>query len=451
MAVCFVGMALLRDLLDHLVPFLLLYGLACLGYGVAVWLLLLGPERRVTLTLIVGLAILFRVALLFTTPPTLSTDVYRYIWDGRMANVGINPYAHRIDSPLLDPFDSPQRALVNHSWIATPYLPVAQVFFAAVYRIAPDSPLAFQIAAVLLDLATGWLAIDLLHRLGRPRTWSLIYLWHPLVAVEFAHGAHVDALMICLMMAAFWALVALRSRPLSVVALAAAALTKGIPALLLPVVWRWWGWRYTIAFAILAVVACVPFGLGAGWGLTGPLDGEGVFGALRIYAARWDFNGSLYPLLKVVLSGNWIPDVVSSRPVQAAKLVAALTLGLVLLAVWLKSRRHADDLALLRLALVPLAAYLLLTTTVHPWYVTLIIPLLPFLAAKAGEAARTARFLLPALVFSAVVSLSYLTYLDPANLREHSLVRFAEYVPLYLLLLWSARPANGGADGPGRE
>jgi hypothetical protein len=213
-----------------------------------------------------------------------------------MTNAGINPYAHRIDSPLLDAFDSPQRALVNHRWMATPYLPAAQVFFAAVYRIAPDSPLAFQIAAILLDLMTGWLVIDLLRRLGRPRTWGLIYLWNPLVVVEFANGAHVDALMICLMMVTLWTLVVVRPRALSVVALAAAALTKGLPTLLLPVVWRRWGWHYTVAFAALAIVACIPFALGAGWGLVGPLDGEGLFGALRIYAARWNFNGGLYPL-----------------------------------------------------------------------------------------------------------------------------------------------------------
>jgi alpha-1,6-mannosyltransferase len=454
-AACFVGMALLHDLLCYLIPFLVLYGLACLGYGVAVSRLLRGPEQGGTLPIIVCLAILFRVALLFTTPPTLSTDVYRYIWDGRMTNAGINPYAHRIDSPLLDAFDSPQRALVNHSEMATPYLPAAQVFFAAVYRIAPDSPLAFQIAAILLDLITGWLVIDLLRRLGRPRTWGLIYLWNPLVVVEFANGAHVDALMICLMMVTLWTLVAVRPRALSVVALAAAALTKGLPALLLPVVWRRWGWRYTVAFAALAIVACIPFAPGAGWGLAGPLDGEGLFGALRIYAAGWNFNGGLYPLLEVVLSGQWIPEAVrpgvaSSVLTWAAKLTVTILLGLVLLAVWLKGRRYNDNLALLRLAIIPLAAYLLLTTTVHPWYVTLIMPLLPFLPAKEGEAARTGRFLLPWLTFSAAVALSYLTYLDPANLRETILVGLAEYVPLYLLLLWSAWPASGGAEGPGR-
>jgi len=460
--ICLIGIVFLGDLRQHTIPFLGLYGLACLGYGTAVYWLLRGSAlrlrsgqaRRRTLPLILGLAILFRATLLFATPPTLSDDVYRYIWDGRLTNAGVNPYAYAVESPLLDRFDSPQRALVNNSWMASPYLPAAQALFAAVYRLAPDSPLAFQVAAVFLDLLTGWLVTDLLRRLGLPPLRALIYLWNPLIVVEFAHGAHVDALMICLMMTALWALVAASSKFPSVVALAAATLTKGLPALLLPVVTRRWGWRRTIVYAGLVVVACLPFALGAGWGLTGPLDGEGLFGALRIYAAHWNYNGGLYHWLEVWLSGYRTPgavppEVVGWGPVRAAKFVVAVALGLVLITVWRMSWRCDDDLALLRLATVPLAAYLLLATTVHPWYVTLIIPLLPFLLPKKGEATRSGCFLLPWLYFSAAVSLSYLTYLDSANLREYDWVRLVEYVPLYLLLVWSAWPTSDGVDRPG--
>jgi alpha-1,6-mannosyltransferase len=466
--ICFIGMVFLGDLRQHTIPFLGLYGLACLGYGTAVYWLLrgaalrlrfprlrsgqAGQARRRTFPLILGLAILFRATLLFATPPTLSDDVYRYIWDGRLTNAGVNPYAYAVESPLLDRFDSPQRALVNNSWMASPYLPAAQALFAAVYWFAADSPLAFQVAAVLFDLLTGWLVTDLLRRLGLPPLRALIYLWNPLVIVEFAHGAHVDALMICLLVTTLWALVAARKFP-SVVALVAATLTKGLPALLLPVMTRRWGWRRTIVYAGLVFVACLPFALGAGWGLMGPLDGEGLFGALRIYAAHWNYNGGLYHWLEVWLSGYRTPgpvppEVVGWGPIRAAKLIVAHALGLVLIAVWRMSQRCDDDLALLRLAMVPLAAYLLLATTVHPWYVTLIIPLLPFLPPKKGETTRSGRFLFPWLYFSAAVSLSYLTYLDPANLREYDLVRIAEYVPLCLLLIWSAWPASGAADEP---
>jgi hypothetical protein len=454
MGLCFAGMALLVDLPRHLVPFLVLYGLAYLTYAVAVWRLLRRPDGRRRLILIVALGVLFRALLLLASPPTLSTDVYRYIWDGRLANAGINPYAHAVDSPLLDPFEASQRALVDHSWMATPYLPTAQAFFAVVYRLAPDSPLAFQVAAALLDLLAGVLVIDLLRRLGLSRVRSLIYLWNPLVIVEFAHGAHVDALMIFLMVAALWALVVVRSRILSVIALTAATLTKGLPLLLLPVVVRRWRWHRAVLYAGLVIAVCVPFALGAGWGLAGPLDGEGLFGALRIYADQWNYNSGVYHWLEVLLSGYRTPgavplEAVGRAPIIAAKSIVTISLGLVLVFVWSKGREGQDDLSLLRLALIPLAAYLLLATTVHPWYVTLIIPLLPFLPSRPGSSSKTGRFLVPGLLFPAAVALSYLTYLDPDNLREYTLIRLLEYIPLYAALVWAAWPASGRAGETG--
>ncbi len=392
--------------------------------------------------MIVGLAVLFRLTLLFTTPPTLSSDVYRYIWDGRLANSGINPYAHAVDSPLLDRYDLPQRRLVNNEWMATPYLPAAQALFAAVYRLAPDSPLAFQVAAVLCDLLTGWMVIDLLVRLGLPRERSLVYLWHPLVIVEFAHGGHVDAWMVCLTMAALWALIALRSRLLSAVALAAATLTKGLPALLLPVVARRWRWPYVLFYLALIGIAILPFALDAGWGLSAPLNGEGLFGALLVYSAYWNYNSGLYHWLEVLFSGYPTPgpvpqEVVGWPPVYLAKLAMSLGLGGVMVLVWRKNRETESPLALLRLAIVPLAAYLVLATTVHPWYVTWIVPLLVFLLPRPGTSDAASRFLWPLLYLSLVVPLSYLTYLDPAQPRETALVRIVEYVPFFLLLAWA--------------
>jgi len=463
MAVCCGAIATLSALRGPpLLRFLPIFLLAAVAYAVAVlWL----DRAPLSMRGIWTFALLFRLTILLRTPPTLSDDVYRYIWDGRLTNAGINPYTQTVDSPLLDRFDSPQRALVNNAWMASPYLPVAQAFFAAVYRLAPDSPFAFQVSAVLFDLLTGCLVADLLRRLGLPQQRALIYLWHPLVIVEFAHGAHVDALMLCLMVAAVWALTAERRTPntgrrrpimdhLSPVALAAATLTKGVPALLLPLTaWRW-GWRRTLLYLGLIVAVLLPCGLTAGWGLTGPRDGEGLFGALRIYGARWNYNGGLYHWLEVEVSGYRTPgavppEIVGEVPIRAAKLAVAALLGVILIAVAWKAWRRVDDVALLRLSIVPLGAYLLLTTTVHPWYTTLVIPFLAFLWPRKEKATTVGRFLWPWLYFTTAVSLSYLTYLDPANLRETDWVRLVEYVPCYLLLIWSARPAIGGADGPG--
>lgn len=114
------GMALLGDMQRHLVALLLLYGMPAMAHGGSVWHLLRQHGRRRSLVLIAAPSVLFRVILLFTAPPTFSTDVYRYIWDGRLVNAGVNPYAHAVDSPLLDPFHSPLRRLINRSWKASP-------------------------------------------------------------------------------------------------------------------------------------------------------------------------------------------------------------------------------------------------------------------------------------------------------------------------------------------
>gem|GEM_PF-283584 len=466
---CFAALIPLSTLRGpEVADFLAYFIIAGMAYLIAVARL---GHDRLSLRAIWAFAILFRLTLLLTSPPTLSDDVYRFIWDGRLANAGVSPYAYAVDSPSLDALDSPQRALVNNSQMASPYLPATQALFAAVYWLIPDNPIAFQVVALLFDLLTGWLVADILRRLGLPRERVLVYLWNPLVCVEFAQGAHaVDALMLALTMATFWLLVAAwprkkRSEVLtwgSVLTLAAATLTKGLPILMLPVVaWRW-RWLRSIVYAALVLAAILPFALTAGWGFTGPLDGEGLFGAIRVYATYWNYNGGLYHWLEVWLSGYQTPgavspDVVGWEPIRAAKTMASILLGVTLLAVgWLSWRYtggraaaespseippgSSANLAMLRLAVIPPAAYLLLTTTVHPWYVTLLVPLLPFLLPKKGEATYSGRFLWPWLYFSIAVVFSYSTYWDPDNLREYRLVRQVEYFPLYALLIWAAWP-----------
>ncbi|MGD8623833.1 MAG: hypothetical protein PVJ34_04805, partial [Anaerolineae bacterium] len=166
-----------------------------------------------------------------------------------------------------------------------------------------------------------------------------------------------------------------------------------------------------------------------------------LLGALRIYGLYWNYNGGLYHWLEVALSGYLTsgavpPEIVGWGPIRAAKLIVLGLLLVTLIVVWRKGRRVGDNLALMRLAAVPMAAYLLLATTVHPWYTTVLIPLLPFLRSRDTDGGS--KFLWPALYFSGAVALSYLTYLDPANPREYDTVRLLEYLPTYLLLIWAA-------------
>jgi len=415
------------------------YGLAFVAYlGAVLW-----TERQPGLSpkIILAGALLFRVSLLFTVP-TLTTDIYRYIWDGHVVNNGISPYAHAINAPALDYLEIPIRAQTDHAWMASPYLPVAQLLFATLAGLFPLHPFFFQLAMVLFDLLAGLLLIRLLAMANLPTYRSLLYLWNPLVVVEVAHGAHVDAWMIFLMLLALWLTFTPRllavSPWLAPLVLALAILTKGLPLLLLAILfWRWRWWQTALGGAVVAILLAIA-ALPAGWGLTGPLDGVGLFGALRIYADRWNFNSGLFHWLEV----NLQPVGGVTAKIWAKQITAGLLLA-TLAAVWLKARNLQTPRATLRLMALPFMAYILLTTTVHPWYLLIVLIFVPFLTPATGMSQSSDespwRWLVaaPWLYLSGAIALSYITYLNPLDLREYEWVRNTEWLPtLGLLLLW---------------
>ena len=141
-------------------------------YAVAVWQVLRGPCGRGTLAVVLGLALAMR-ALTLLSPPLLSTDIYRYVWDGRVQAAGINPYAYLPAAPAL-------RALrdggagaeaiypnINRAdYAPTIYPPAAQAIFAAV-GLAWPTIWGMKAAMLLFDLL-GIAAALLLLRAAAP-------------------------------------------------------------------------------------------------------------------------------------------------------------------------------------------------------------------------------------------------------------------------------------------
>lgn len=74
--------------------------LSAAAYFAAVRLILRHAWPRCTIWIVLGAAIALR-ALLLTAPPILSTDIYRYVWDGRVQAAGINPYRYIPADPAL--------------------------------------------------------------------------------------------------------------------------------------------------------------------------------------------------------------------------------------------------------------------------------------------------------------------------------------------------------------
>lgn len=294
-------------------------------------------------------------------PPLLSTDLYRYVWDGRVQAAGINPYRYVPADPALsalrDPGVSPTSIFVNINRAETAptiYPPAAQLLFAAIGMTA-SSIWTIKAVMMALDLLAGFFAWRLLRAAGRPDAWVLVWVLNPLVIREFSGAGHIDAAALAASGAAL--LLAVRRRPgWAGAALGVAVLCKLLPAALAPAIWRPRGWR-----APVACVATIAAGYGvyasAGWRVLGYLPGYANEEALT--------QGGGFLLLRL-----W--ELAGPLPSWAGK--AYMAAGLLLLgglAAAIALRRAAPDPAVIPRQAVLLSLALTVVLTPHyPWYLT---------------------------------------------------------------------------------
>ncbi len=258
------------------------------AYFAAVALVLSGPAPRWAVPVVLAASVLMRAGPL-AAPPILSSDAYRYVWDGRVQAHGINPYMYLPAAPELAGLqDEAVYSKMNRVGTApTIYPPVAQMLFAAVGQVWPS---VFGIKAMMVGfeaLAIG-VMLYLLRLAGLGREQALIYAWNPVAVWEYAGNGHIDAASIGFIALALLAITVRRST-LAGVALAAATLCKFLPAVLFPAFWRRWDWRM-VAAAAVTTGACYTLYLSAGWRVLGYLPGyadeEGLGSGGGVFAVR---------------------------------------------------------------------------------------------------------------------------------------------------------------------
>jgi alpha-1,6-mannosyltransferase len=193
----------------------------------------------------------------------------------------------------------------------------------------------------------------------------LTYAWLPLPVWEFVGNAHIDAVAAGLLALAL--LVSVRGRVVwSGILLAAATLTKFLPAVVLPALWRPPDWRLPAGFAATLAVLYLPYA-GAGWHVFGFLDG---------YASEEGFaSGHGFFVIQLLDSIAAVPDWA-----PRVYLVLALgVLGLLSLRFAFTGRMPmapAARLALQARQAVILGAVVLVAVSPHyPWYFGWLAPL----------------------------------------------------------------------------
>lgn len=415
------GLGLPRMVADSRQPHLAyigLFGALFLLYLGATWLVLRrGADDRLLLVLVLGFGLLFRASVL-ASPVVLSSDIYRYLWDGRVQRAGFSPYSYPPAATELQALrDDTIYPFINRPTKRTVYPPGTQAVFALVAHLAPDSIPAWRVFMLGADAVTVGFLLVLLRRAGVTPAASIVYAWSPLVVFEGVQAGHVDLATVPLVLAAL----AWRQRGSSVgagVALGAAVLMKLYPVVLLAAWWRSRDWRFPAAVVGTVALGYLPHAASVGLGALGFLP--------EYFGSAEDHNIGLRALVTypLGLSGEL------ARAGAMALLFGAMTVVL----VWIGRANGGDREGMLRAGALAAATYLLLVpTSMHPWYP---LWLIPFLCVHRWPAW---------LWFSGGVTLSYMSYVvEPAPIPWWAWL--IEYGPFYALLVrggWRAlRPVE---------
>ncbi|NQW53105.1 MAG: DUF2029 domain-containing protein [Rhodospirillales bacterium] len=331
------------------------------------------------LAVIAVVAVALRLSML-PAAPHLSTDAYRYVWDGRVQAAGINPYRHIPADPALEALrDTEIFPNINRAdYAPTIYPPAAQMLFQLVVRVS-DSVLAMRLAFVLCELVIVAALLDLLRRMGKPSVRVLAWAWHPLAVWEIAGSGHLDAAMVAAMMAGIWIALVPGRRLLAAAVLAVAALVKPPAAIALAVTWRAWDWRAPAVAIAVAVALYLPY-LSVGAGVLGFLPG--YLGEERIATAEgfWAV-ASLQALL------GPLPFALPVYLALAVAIVGALALRVAL------HHDHGPEAVLTRLCWA-LFAFVFLLSPNYPWYWLILLPFVALIGFAPGWAATIACFVL---------------------------------------------------------
>jgi len=328
----------------------------------------------------------------FVCGPVFSDDVQRYAWEGEVLLAGKSPYAYAPNAPELSELRarSPELAArVNHPDVPAVYPPLTQACGLAAAAVvhaagaAPGSANVWILRSVFLlgDLGVLFVLLRARHSGRLSAAAPVIWGWCPLVCLEFAGSGHLDSLGILCLLLGLLALESGSGRAAVWSGLGAAI--KFLPLCLLP----WIGRGSTprrrmllVAGALgLLALSYLPFLF---------LEGSerGLGSGLREYGERWESGSLVY---------RWVVPRLGSESTR-------VLLGLAWLGcstAFVLRRRDAWSGAG-----AILGTFLVLSPTLHPWYV---LWMLPFLAHR------------PSLAWSWLVASIPLSYWPLDAWKEH--------------------------------
>lgn len=373
---------------------------------------------------LMGFSILLRFLLLFSFP-NLSDDIYRFIWDGHLVLNGQNPFntlpkdfigqGHHLPGISNDLY-----ALLNSKEYYTIYPPVNQLTFLISAALAPDNWWlnAFILKVFLFgaEIGTLFLMKKILEHHGKPAKQLLWYGLNPLIILEITGNLHFEGMMIFFLLLSYWMLLKGKWWQ-SALFIGFSIGTKLLPLMFLPFYIRRLGWRKSLLyFVITGLTLLLLF-----FPLYNQVFIQNFSNSLNLYFRQFEFNASIYYIAR------WIGFQLKGYNLIAriGPWLAYLTLAIILSKTVFEKKPDLQNLP--KSLLFAFSTYLFLSTTVHPWYISMPLALAVFTPYRFP------------ILWSGFIMYTYIHY-DQGRFYENYWVIGFEYALLFIYILVGIKP-----------
>ena len=402
--------------------------------------------------LLVISALLFRLLFLFAIP-NLSQDFYRFIWDGRLILEGLNPYLYTPDYFINNgqfPIAQAQELYNGMGSLSAShysnYPPLNQLCFTIAALVSSKSILgstiALRILIIAADMGTLYFGKKLLERLKLPPNRIFWYILNPFIIIELTGNLHFEGVMIFFFV---WSLYLLHSGKWkwAAVILACSISVKLIPLMFLPLLFWWFskdGKENVIANEVKQSVT--EDGIAASqvprndvsklilfYAIVGLITGllflpffsiefiNNYSKTVGLWFGQFEFNASIYYLAReigyIITGYNEIAIIAKALPMVSLFIILGFS--------FFKKNNTIPKLT--TSMLLAFTCYLFLSTTVHPWYIAMLVILCVFTNYKFP------------LVWSLALVLSYLAYANVSN-SENLWIIGLEYLIIFTAFVW---------------
>jgi len=317
--------------------------------------------------------------------PNLSQDFYRFIWDGRLLILGINPYVftpEQLANGLLKTTELTSLEAISNAKILiqgmgslnashySNYPPINQLCFALAALFAKTSVLGsvivLRIIIIGADLGILYFGKKLLERLNLPAKNIFWYFLNPFIIIELTGNLHFEGVMLFFVI---WSLYLLDKKRwvLAAILLGVSVSVKLLPLLFLPLFYKYLApdglfkkgfWKmkkfYWVTLATI-VFTFAPF--------ASKTFISNFSATIGLWFQNFEFNASVYYIIRWIgfqtVGWNIIAKVGLFLPM-------VVFICIVLLAVF---RKYNTTQKLITGMLLAVSIYFLLATTVHPWYI----------------------------------------------------------------------------------